>query len=146
MVDKVGAPDPNTVVFADLNEGMLTMARSKAEQEELSIEWHACDAAALSVPDGSFDVALCQWGLEFFSDRSQGLHEITRVLIPGGRLVYGSGGHQTGNPSTWHCSMLLSDIWGQERVGRSEPRLCCRIGRSCAPWSPRLGFLGFTCG
>jgi ubiquinone/menaquinone biosynthesis C-methylase UbiE len=75
------------VAGADLNEGMLTMARNKAEQEELSIEWHTCDAAALSIPDGSFDVALCQWGLEFFSDRPQGLHEIARVLVPGGRLV-----------------------------------------------------------
>jgi ubiquinone/menaquinone biosynthesis C-methylase UbiE len=75
------------VAGADLNEGMLTVARAKAEREELSIEWHACDAAALSIPDGSFDVALCQWGLEFFSDRPRGLREIARVLVPGGRLV-----------------------------------------------------------
>jgi hypothetical protein len=40
--------------------------------------------------------------------------------------------------------MLLSDIWGQERVRRSEPRLRCLIGRSCAPWSRRLGSLAFT--
>jgi len=75
------------VAGADLNEGMLTMARNKAEREELSIEWHTCDAAALSIPDRSFDVALCQWGLEFFSDRSRGLREVARVLVPGGRLV-----------------------------------------------------------
>jgi 2-polyprenyl-3-methyl-5-hydroxy-6-metoxy-1,4-benzoquinol methylase len=54
------------VAGADLNEGMLTTARNKAEREELSIEWHTCDATALSIPDGSFDVALCQWVLEFF--------------------------------------------------------------------------------
>jgi ubiquinone/menaquinone biosynthesis C-methylase UbiE len=75
------------VAGADLNEGMLTTARNKAEREELQIEWHTCDAAALSIPDGSFDVALCQWGLEFFSDRSRGLREVARVLVPGGRLV-----------------------------------------------------------
>src|SRR6266446_1869423 len=75
------------VAGADLNESMLTVARIKAEQEALSIEWHACDAAALSIPDGSFDAAFCQWGLEFFSDRPLGLREIARVLVPGGHSV-----------------------------------------------------------
>jgi ubiquinone/menaquinone biosynthesis C-methylase UbiE len=75
------------VAGADLNEGMLTTARTKAEQEGLPIEWRACDAAALSFADGTFDVALCQWGLEFFSDRPQALRQIARVLVPGGRLI-----------------------------------------------------------
>jgi ubiquinone/menaquinone biosynthesis C-methylase UbiE len=76
------------VAGADLNEGMLGVARTKAEQHEgPPIEWHACDAAALVLPDGTFDVALCQWGLEFFADRPRGLREIARVLVPGGRLV-----------------------------------------------------------
>jgi SAM-dependent methyltransferase len=39
------------------------------------------------LPDRAFDVALCQWGLEFFADRPRGLREIARVLVPGGRLV-----------------------------------------------------------
>jgi SAM-dependent methyltransferase len=76
------------VAGADLNEGMLGVARTQAEQHEgPSIEWHICDAAALALPDRAFDVALCQWGLEFFADRPRGLHEIARVLVPGGRLV-----------------------------------------------------------
>jgi ubiquinone/menaquinone biosynthesis C-methylase UbiE len=75
------------VAGADLNEGMLNMARAKAEQESLPIEYRVCDAAALTFPDGIFDVALCQWGLEFFSDRPQALRQIARVLAPAGRLV-----------------------------------------------------------
>jgi ubiquinone/menaquinone biosynthesis C-methylase UbiE len=67
---------------------MLGVARAQAEQHEgTPIEWHACDAAALALPDGAFDVALCQWGLEFFAERPRGLREIARVLGPGGRLV-----------------------------------------------------------
>jgi SAM-dependent methyltransferase len=66
---------------------MLNMARAKAEQESLPIEYRVSDAAALAFPDGIFDVALCQWGLEFFSDRPQALRQIARVLVPGGRLV-----------------------------------------------------------
>jgi SAM-dependent methyltransferase len=38
-------------------------------------------------PDGSFDLVLCQQGLQFFPDRAAGLREMRRVLIPGGRLV-----------------------------------------------------------
>jgi len=75
------------VAGADLNEAMLAMARIKAEQAGLSIEWRACDAAELSFPDQTFDAALCQWGLEFFSDRPRALRQIARVLAPGGRLV-----------------------------------------------------------
>jgi len=75
------------VAGADLNEGMLSIARAKAEQEGLPIEWRVCDAAALSFPDEAFDVALCQWGLEFFPDRPRALRQIARVLVPGGRLL-----------------------------------------------------------
>jgi ubiquinone/menaquinone biosynthesis C-methylase UbiE len=76
------------VAGADLNEGMLSVARTQAHQHEgPPIAWYTCDAAALTFPDGAFDVALCQWGLEFFADRSRGLREMARVLVPGGRLV-----------------------------------------------------------
>src|SRR2546427_5502620 len=76
------------VTGADLNEGMLGVARAQAQQHEgPPIAWHACDAAALALPDGAFDVALCQWGLEFFADRPRGLREIARVLGPGARLA-----------------------------------------------------------
>ena len=37
------------VAGADLNTGMLAMARKRAEQESLPVEWHSCDAAALSI-------------------------------------------------------------------------------------------------
>ena len=76
------------VAGADLNEGMLSVARTQAHQHEgPPIAWHTCDAAALTLPDRTCDVVLCQWGLEFFADRSRGLREIARVLVPGGRLV-----------------------------------------------------------
>lgn len=75
------------VAGADLNTEMLVMARKRAEQESLPVEWHTCDAAALSIPDASFDAALCQWGLEFFADRRQALREIARVLTPSGRFI-----------------------------------------------------------
>ena len=75
-------------VGTDLNEGMLDLARATEQPVDAApIEWRSSDAAALPFPDGSFDVALCQYGLEFFSDRAGGVREMARVLGPGGRLV-----------------------------------------------------------
>lgn len=39
----------------------------------------------LPFPDGTFEVVLCQWGLECFPDRAQGLREMVRVLVRNGR-------------------------------------------------------------
>jgi len=38
-------------------------------------------------PDESFDVVLCQQGLQFLPDRAAGLREMRRVLAPDGRVV-----------------------------------------------------------
>lgn len=76
------------VVGADLNEPMLSMARVIAQRHPgLSVEWHHADAMALPFPAATFHVVLCQYGLEFFPDRSHGLREMARVLVPGGRLA-----------------------------------------------------------
>lgn len=67
---------------------MLEMARAVAQHHPgLPVEWHHADAMALPFPTGGFDVVLCQYGLEFFPDRGQGLREMARVLVPGGRLA-----------------------------------------------------------
>jgi SAM-dependent methyltransferase len=76
------------VMGIDVNEGMLSMARTVPQQHDgPPIEWHHSDAAALPFPDAAFDVVLCQYGLEFFADRAAGLREMARVLVSGGRLV-----------------------------------------------------------
>ncbi len=48
-----------------------------------------CSASALDLPfpDCSFDLALCQLGLQFFPDQSAALREMFRVLVPGGRVA-----------------------------------------------------------
>lgn len=78
-------PD-GTVAGLDPNPGMLAVARETAPSDA-SLDWHEAPAEAIPLLDGSFDVALCGMGLQFFSDRSAGLREIRRVLAPGGRLV-----------------------------------------------------------
>jgi ubiquinone/menaquinone biosynthesis C-methylase UbiE len=75
----------STVTGVDINPGMLAVARNAAR--DAAIEWHEASAEALPLADGTFDVVLCQMGLQFFPDREGALREIWRVLRPGGRVV-----------------------------------------------------------
>jgi len=57
------------------------------------ITWQEADAASLPLPDGHYDVALCQMGLMFMEDRASAVAELHRVLAPGGRVAINTPGH-----------------------------------------------------
>lgn len=73
-----------SITGIDLNEGMLDIARMHAPDSSTTLQWHKADAENLPFPDASFDVALCQQGLQFFPDKLVALQEMYRVLEPGG--------------------------------------------------------------
>jgi SAM-dependent methyltransferase len=66
---------------------MLDVARANTPTNVL-VEWHQGDLSALPFPDDSFDVVLCQNGIQFVLDKSVVLREISRVLVAGGRLAF----------------------------------------------------------
>ena len=78
--DRMGGAGQVTGV--DLNPAMLAVARRLRSD----IDWRQADAAALDLPDGSFDVVLCQSGLMFFPDVVQALREMGRVARPDGTV------------------------------------------------------------
>lgn len=75
------------VFAADLNPGMIAVARSLPAPPRATIEWREADASALPFADQTFDAVLCQLGLQFFAERSTAMLEMHRVLRPGGRVV-----------------------------------------------------------
>ena len=75
------------VVGLDINPGMLAVARSLPPSPGPAIEWHEGSVLDMPFPEGSFDVCLCQLGLQFFPDRAAALREMRRVLRTGGRLA-----------------------------------------------------------
>jgi SAM-dependent methyltransferase len=81
--ERVGAT--GKVVGVDINPGMLAVARTTSGSAE--IDWREGNATALPLPDGTFDVVLCQQGLQFFPDRAAALREMRRVLVPRGQLA-----------------------------------------------------------
>jgi ubiquinone/menaquinone biosynthesis C-methylase UbiE len=75
------------VVGLDINAGMLAVARSLSPGAGPSIEWYEGSALAMPFPDASFDLCLCQFGLQFFPDRPAAMREMFRVLQFGGRAA-----------------------------------------------------------
>lgn len=75
------------VLGCDFSAAMLALARRKAiPAESAPVEYVEAPADVLPVAGESFDVGVCQQGLQFFPDRSAALAELYRALRPGGRL------------------------------------------------------------
>lgn len=86
IVARLVAPAVGTAgrtVGLDYDPVMLAMAESL----EPGIEWHQGDIQSLPFPDQSFDLVICQQGLQFPPDRQAGAREFHRVLRRGGRIV-----------------------------------------------------------
>jgi ubiquinone/menaquinone biosynthesis C-methylase UbiE len=76
------------IVGVDLNPGMLDVARANTPATGVPIEWRQGDLSALPFPNNSFDVVLCNQGLQFVPDKVMALREIRRVLVADGRLAF----------------------------------------------------------
>jgi ubiquinone/menaquinone biosynthesis C-methylase UbiE len=74
------------VVGLDINPAMLTVARNHPAPSA-NLEWLEGDATALDLQDESFDLLLCQQGLQYFPNRSAAVREMRRVLAKGGRVA-----------------------------------------------------------
>jgi ubiquinone/menaquinone biosynthesis C-methylase UbiE len=83
LADRVG--QSGHVVGLDFNVGMLAAARTAVTHA--TIEWLEGNATDMPLPDAAFDAVVCQQGLQFFPDKPAALHEMRRVLNPGGRLA-----------------------------------------------------------
>jgi len=75
------------VTGVDFSAAMLSAGRGwPVEPDAAPIEYVESSADAMPLPDGTFDVAYCQQGLQHMADPLAALREIRRVLKPGGRL------------------------------------------------------------
>ena len=111
------------VTGLDLNAGMLQVARSLPVPPGASVTWVEGSALAMPLPDASFDVVLCQQGFQFIPDQAAGLHEIKRVLVPGGRVLL----------SIWEGETPYSAAMAaavEKHVG-VEPATTLRRSRAC---------------
>lgn len=76
----------STIVATDLNEPMLSYARSKFTGVE-NIGWLVADATVSPFVEKSFDAIICQFGLMFVPDKIAALSGARELIRPDGRLL-----------------------------------------------------------
>jgi ubiquinone/menaquinone biosynthesis C-methylase UbiE len=106
------------VTGLDSSAGMIAVARGRDGVPGAAIHWVERSALNTGLADRSFDVALCQQGLQFFPDKLAALREMHRVLAPGGRLVL----------SVWRATGIYNAAVGdalREMVGEEAGRRFC---------------------
>jgi ubiquinone/menaquinone biosynthesis C-methylase UbiE len=108
------------VTGLDVNEPMLNAARKIP-----GIEWRLGSATELPFDDASFEVVLCQQGLQFFPDRRKAMKEMARVLTPNGKVslsVWGELGSRLIKPTR---------LWPRRdaRTPRTRQRACHTVSR-----------------
>lgn len=80
--------EDGTIVAVDVSPEMLAKARSLPTPAGARIEWREGDATNLDLPDGTFDIVICQQGLQYLSDPAAGVAECRRTLTDRGRVAF----------------------------------------------------------
>jgi SAM-dependent methyltransferase len=75
------------VIGVDGAPRLLEVARERAREENVVLEFREGDLLALPVDDAAADVVLSVFGVIFAADAAQALREIARILRPGGRAL-----------------------------------------------------------
>jgi ubiquinone/menaquinone biosynthesis C-methylase UbiE len=83
--------ESGSVVGLDVNPAMLGVAKAVTPPES-EVRWREASAEAIPFSDATFDLVLSQLGLQFVPDRPAAVHEMRRVLAPGGRLALNVAG------------------------------------------------------
>jgi ubiquinone/menaquinone biosynthesis C-methylase UbiE len=78
------------VIGIDISDGMLELARSKAKEAELDIEFYNMDVYHLQFESGSFDAAFSMAAFEFIDRPEAALNEMLRVVKDGGQVFIGT--------------------------------------------------------
>ncbi len=77
-----------TVLGVDVSRRFLIALDAVMQARGLhNVTWREEDAAALSAPTASVDGVFARWVLSFTPDPAAVMHEIARVLAPGGRVA-----------------------------------------------------------
>ena len=96
---------PKKIVGVDISEGMLDVARDKIAKKGLQQQFEVClgDSEKLPFADETFDAVTVAFGVRNFENLEQGLHDIRRVLRPGGKAIV----LELSNPTSFPIKQLF---------------------------------------
>jgi len=80
---------PERVIGVDISEGMLSVAKKKIEDRNLSTVFSVQlgDSEGLHFESGTFDAITVAYGVRNFENLEKGLQDMFRVLKPDGKIV-----------------------------------------------------------
>lgn len=100
-----------SVVGVDLAENLLELARAKAKQRGLcNIHFQSGDLMNLPFEDGSFDTAVCVFGIFFVPEMEAALRELRRVVRTGGRVAITTWGPRFFEPASTFFWNSIRDV------------------------------------
>jgi ubiquinone/menaquinone biosynthesis C-methylase UbiE len=85
----------------DLSPEMLALTEARARKIGRTIELKEGDAQDLPFEVGSFDTVVCTYALCSVPDDARAIHEMSRILKPGGRLILVDHVRSTVKPILW---------------------------------------------
>jgi ubiquinone/menaquinone biosynthesis C-methylase UbiE len=71
----------------DISKSFVEIARGKAAEAKVKVDFRQGNASAMPFADDSFDFTLCRAAFKNFSEPVKAVEEMHRVLKPGGRAV-----------------------------------------------------------
>lgn len=115
----------------DYSESLIEKAKSKAEEDSLSVECIRADARDTGFPDGSFDAVLILGNsLGYLPDSAADVHILTeaaRIIRPGGWLAVdvtdGEKVRSCFSPSAWHEIGEDTVVCRQRELGEDTVRV-----------------------
>ena len=116
---RVGAA--GSVLATDISASMLAVAEEAARDAGLSnIKTLAADASTIDLPEGTFDAAICRFGLMFLPDLQAALARVYRALKRGGRFATLVWSTEANNP---YIALQLGVVRDMGRLPSPAPAL-----------------------
>ena len=79
--------DGLSVTGLDISESFVKIAKEKARQENVQVDFRHGSASEMPFADESFQLIVCRAAFKNFSEPVRALNEMHRVLQPGGKAV-----------------------------------------------------------
>lgn len=96
------------IVATDLNPAMVAWGGNRAP----GATWQTADAMAVPLPDASFDLVVCQFGVMFLPDKPAAYREMRRLLRPGGTVLVAVWDDVDGSPIARALADSVTDVCG----------------------------------
>lgn len=152
------AKDVSHVWALDISQAMCSYLQTKAQSAELAnIETVVASAVSLPMVEESVDLVISNYCLHHLSedDKLRALQEVWRVLVPGGRFVFGDMMFEVAVTDTRGRQVLSSKVKamlrrgpaGFVRLGKNAVRALASRWEKPAPpewWEQALVHTGFT--